>query len=716
MASNSDGLPPMGPGRVPPERMMDYLVKRMDAIEMWQRNHLVKEAWDLENRSTSDRCLFKKQHELDDAVAELKAKVTQQHESQSIFNSNIHIVHKELEVAVGELKTTVSNQSDNQFTSLHRICKQQRNLQLEVDKLRQAFTTLQGNHIQSTVAGTPLGSHNVTIAALSAAIAAQSAGLDLVDPRTIAVVMRTLEQLQIPEVARAKVRRSMETVAAGIQEIRAAIPNPLVAARAAAGPPMSPAAFLAAKARATETAAAPVGPSASADSAAGSPPPPPPSRLSAVVPPAAAAPVPASAAPLASILRDMVQAAAASAGAPPFPPDVCPKRKRVLYKSDSTDEEQCSESETEQFDGPEKERPENSETESILEAKRPVNSDDESILALSTPCVHHARWNASLDVVSSCKKLPAPPGHHHAQASAISVPMPAVKKRATPSTSASAAIVTVNAEKRPRVSLRVSKASVPPAPMATEESDEMMHAMLAAGERLHRMHADSQPAYDAVPHVPVHSEEMPRTTAPAASAHVPGHPNVPRANLRQLSHGDAGYLLDTRTCYDDNLMPEQCHTGMWRCRADKFHANHRLSQLYNADVGCNKLFRSMVPIILPNLDNLLLFMHDLKLSPYDKKRFKKGREDYEELFWQLAARTRMKFAHRSAISCKLNADYAQRYCTEADAASGSRGPLQLEELISRKAGSDCMKISSTISYSIMNNSEANSSSNSSSSD
>jgi len=47
--------------------------------------------------------------------------------------------------------------------------------------------------------------------------------------------------------------------------------------------------------------------------------------------------------------------------------------------------------------------------------------------------------------------------------------MPAVKKRTTPSTSASAAIVTVNAEKRPRVSLRVSKASVPPAPMATEK-------------------------------------------------------------------------------------------------------------------------------------------------------------------------------------------------------------------------------------------------------
>ena len=76
----------------------------------------------------------------------------------------------------------------------------------------------------------------------------------------------------------------------------------------------------------------------------------------------------------------------------------------------------------------------------------------------------------------------------------------------------------------------------------------------------------------------------------------------------------------------------------------------------------------------------------------------------------------MKFAHRSAISCKLNADYSQRYCTKADAAAGSRGAAaHLEERNSRKAGSDCMEISSIISYSIMNNSEANISSSSSSS-
>jgi hypothetical protein len=203
------------------------------------------------------------------------------------------------------------------------------------------------------------------------------------------------------------------------------------------------------------------------------------------------------------------------------------------------------------------------------------------------------------------------------------------------------------------------------------------------------MHADSEPAPEGPPaSAPAASAAIDKTfkTRVAMNRAASEAINCKLAELwprpRLWSFGDAGYLLHEgdRANYDEDIMPKQVLKGQWKMREDRFHAIHRVSQLYQEDVKCNRLFRSLVPIILPNLAYLRFFNQNYKLSVYDKVRFIESREHYEEKHWQSLMHTRMRFTHRSAINCKPTVDHPRWTATEAQASSA-----HLEEMFAEAA-------------------------------
>ena len=210
----------------------------------------------------------------------------------------------------------------------------------------------------------------------------------------------------------------------------------------------------------------------------------------------------------------------------------------------------------------------------------------------------------------------------------------------------------------------------------------MMLTASCVGKKRH-MHDDSEPAPEGPPaSAPAASAASPRWLLKARNARARA---ASEARARLCSFGDAGYLLPDgdRTNYDDNFMPKKVHERFWKVEADKFHVIHRVSQLYHGDVQGNKLFRSLVPIILPNLANLRFFNQNFQLVAYEKKRFIKAREKYEEQHWHDLRQTRMRFTHRSAINCKLVVDYAMWTGTEAEASAAHLEDMSAEAAAAR---------------------------------
>ena len=210
----------------------------------------------------------------------------------------------------------------------------------------------------------------------------------------------------------------------------------------------------------------------------------------------------------------------------------------------------------------------------------------------------------------------------------------------------------------------------------------MMLTASCVGKKKH-MHDDSEPAPEGPPaSAPAASAASPRWLLKARNARARA---ASEARARLCSFGDAGYLLPDgdRTNYDDNFMPKKVHERFWKVEADKFHVIHRVSQLYHEDVKGNKLFRSLVPIILPNLANLRSFNQNFQLVAYEKKRFIKAREKYEEQHWHDLRHTRMRFTHRSAINCKLVVDYAMWTGTEAEASAAHLEDMSAEAAAAR---------------------------------